>query len=151
MLDLALVPWMGAWGAVIGTTVAFAYYFVRHHLLLERALRKGLQHPSPPLGPVVLRAALVAAGAAALAAAIRGAMGVAGDPSDPTLLRVAGGVPALLVAWWSSRVSCATRSARDPGASMKGLAGFPARPCRAYVLLRGALEGSSTGGLCTAR
>ena len=49
VLDLALVPPLGAWGAVVGTTVAFAYYFVRHHLLLERALREEIQHPRLPL------------------------------------------------------------------------------------------------------
>jgi hypothetical protein len=104
VLDLALVPPFGAWGAVVGTTVAFAYYFVRHHLLLERALREGLHHPSPPLRPVVVRAALVATGAAVLAAAIRGAMDAVGDPGDLAVVLVAGGLPMVIVAWWSSRI-----------------------------------------------
>ena len=39
MLDVALVPALAGYGAAIGTTVAYAYYFVRHHLLLEEALR----------------------------------------------------------------------------------------------------------------
>ena len=104
VLDMALVPPLSTWGAVVGTTIAFAYYFLRHHLLLERVLCEELQHPSPGLTEVVIRAALVAAGAGLLAAAIRGAMQAAGDPSDLAVLLVAGGGAALLVTWWSSRI-----------------------------------------------
>jgi O-antigen/teichoic acid export membrane protein len=103
-LDLVLVPPLGAWGAVVGTTSAFAYYFVRHHLLLERALCHEAEHPGLPLGEVVARAALVATGAALLAAAIRGAIDAAGTPSDVAVLIAAGGVPTLLAAWWASRI-----------------------------------------------
>jgi O-antigen/teichoic acid export membrane protein len=103
-IDLALVPPLGAWGAVVGTTVAFAYYFVRHHRLLERALREGLQHPSSRLGEVVVRGALVAAGAAALTAAIRAGMEAGSTPGDLAILLVAGGAPALVVTWWASRI-----------------------------------------------
>jgi peptidoglycan biosynthesis protein MviN/MurJ (putative lipid II flippase) len=98
-LDLALVPPLGAWGAVIGTTVAFGYYFLRHHLLLENALRDEPGNWSPPLA-----AALVATAAAVLAAAIRGAMDAAGEPSDIAVLIGAGTLPVLLVAWWASRI-----------------------------------------------
>jgi O-antigen/teichoic acid export membrane protein len=103
-LDLALVPPLGAWGAVVGTTVAFAYYFVRHHALLQDALRTGPHNPSPPLAKGVVSAALVATGAALLAAAIRGVMDAVGAPSDIAVLIVAGTLPVLLVAWWSSRI-----------------------------------------------
>lgn len=104
VLDVALVPPLGAWGAAVGTTVAFGYYFVRHHRLLERALREEFQHPSPRLDGIIIRAALAAAGAAALAVTIRGAMHAAGVPSDLAVLLIAGGVPALLATWWSSRI-----------------------------------------------
>jgi O-antigen/teichoic acid export membrane protein len=60
VLDLVLVPWLEAWGAVIGTTVAFTVYFVAHQRLLRRLL--------PPSAPQ-LRSRLVASLGLALVAA----------------------------------------------------------------------------------
>ncbi len=104
VLDLALVPPLGAWGAVVGTTVAFTFYLVRHHRLLDRALRDEVEQPGLHVRGVVVRATLVATGAALLAAAIRGTLDAAGAPSDIVVLLAAGGPPVLLVAWWASRV-----------------------------------------------
>ncbi len=113
VLDLALVPSLGAWGAVVGTTVAFTFYFVRHHRLLDRALREGVEQPGLHVREVVVRAILVATGAALLAAAIRGTLDAAGAPSDIVVLLAAGGPPVLLVAWWASRIVLA-RAGRRP-------------------------------------
>ena len=82
VLDVALVPALGAWGAVVGTTVALTFYLVRHHRLLDRALRDEVPQPGLQLREVVVHAALVATGAALLAAAIRGTLDAAGAPSD---------------------------------------------------------------------
>lgn len=100
-LDLALVPWLGAWGAVIATSIAYAYYFVRHHRLLQRTLREDALQPPPRMDHLVVKGALVALLAAAIAAFVRHALGLAGYERDVLVLLVAGAagaIPVLVVA-----------------------------------------------------
>lgn len=51
VLDLALVPWLAAFGAAIGTTVAFAYYAWAHHRRLDAALLAASDSPAPKRSP----------------------------------------------------------------------------------------------------
>lgn len=104
-LDLALVPWLGAYGAAIATTVAFGYYLARHHGLLERALIADAPRGVRPLGAILARGALVAAAVAALAAGVRLALhATLGDPADLLVLLVAGGAAAAVHTAWSARM-----------------------------------------------
>jgi O-antigen/teichoic acid export membrane protein len=104
LLDLALVPGLGAWGAVIATSLAYAYYFVRHHRLLQRTLREDALQPPPRMDHLVVKGALVALGAAAIAAFVRHVLDLAGYDSDLVVLLVAGAAGALPVLWVASRV-----------------------------------------------
>jgi O-antigen/teichoic acid export membrane protein len=104
-LDLVLVPWLGAYGAAIGTTAAYVYYVLHHHVLLERELVKDAVVAVPPLGPVLARGAIAAVGAAAVAGAVAWGMNT-GDRSFgdvPTFL-VAAVVAAALHIWWTTRL-----------------------------------------------
>lgn len=65
VLDLALVPRLGAWGAVIGTSVSFGWYFVAHLRLIRRQLPLGSENRRRQLYGVV-GIAMAAAGAAAI-------------------------------------------------------------------------------------
>ncbi len=105
VLDLALVPWMGAWGAVISTTLAFGYYFLRHHLLLERELGAIADSPAPLMRPLLLRGAVMAVFVAALAALVRWTLDSAiDDPSDVLVLLAAGAAAAIVHIAWSLRI-----------------------------------------------
>lgn len=100
VLDLALVPPLGAWGAAIATTVAFGYYLVRHHLLLECFL--GGEGPSlarllAPAAPVAVLVALGALG-------IRIALDAVADPGDAVGFLVPALVAAVVHAAYSSRL-----------------------------------------------
>ncbi|MCW2961653.1 MAG: Polysaccharide biosynthesis protein [Thermoleophilia bacterium] len=105
VLDLALVPWLGAYGAAIGTTAAYGYYVLRHHLLLERSLAADAVAPVAPLRPLLVRGAIGAATVAAIAATIAALMRI-GDrhPSDVTVFLVAALVAAVLHTWWCTRL-----------------------------------------------
>lgn len=115
VLDLALVPGLGAFGAAISTTVAFLYYLVRHHRVVERALAvpaargvpdaAGQDHHQPTLARLLLPGAVAALAAASAAAGIRAALdgGLAAPPGDLVTVVLAGVPPALAVAWWASR------------------------------------------------
>lgn len=50
-LDLLLVPFFAAWGAVVATTIAFAYYFVGHHRLVVQDLTVQTEASSSTAGP----------------------------------------------------------------------------------------------------
>lgn len=105
-LDLLLVPPLGAYGAAISTTVAFALYLAAHHRLVERALRAQTVVPPPPLRPVLVRGAIAAGFAGLLAALLRPlAAALADGRAEPIVIVViAGGVPALVHAVLSTRV-----------------------------------------------
>ncbi len=105
VLDLALIPWLGAWGAVISSTIAFGYYFLRHDLLLERALGELADPPARSIRGVLARGALMGLGVAAIAATVRAAMRSLLDaPSDLQLLLVAGAIAAAIHLAWSVRI-----------------------------------------------
>ncbi|MCW2925790.1 MAG: hypothetical protein JWM98_3194, partial [Thermoleophilia bacterium] len=104
-IDLALVPWLGAYGAAIATTVAFGYYLLRHHALLEHALAADAAPGTPHLRGVLVRGTLVAVAVAALAGVVRLALEAAlDDPSDLLLLLVAGGLAAAAHTAWCARL-----------------------------------------------
>lgn len=105
VLDLALVPWLGAMGAVIATTVAFGWYFLRHHVLLQGALRPDALRPPARLDTLAIRVALVALVAGLVAAGVRWLLReYADDPADLVVLIVAGGVAGALHVAWSLRL-----------------------------------------------
>lgn len=105
VLDLALVPWIGAWGAAIATTVAFSYYFARHHGLVERSLAPSAAVTPRSIRPLLIRGALVATGVALLAALVRIALDASlEDPGDILVLLVAGGIAAVVQVAWSVRI-----------------------------------------------
>jgi O-antigen/teichoic acid export membrane protein len=104
-LDLALVPSLGAWGAVIATTIAFSYYFARHHGLLERALGEVAAPPAPSIRGVLVRGAVVSVAVAALAVLVRvGLEAALDDPSDVLVLLGAGGIAAVIHVAYSVRI-----------------------------------------------
>lgn len=105
-LDLALVPWLGAYGAAIATTVAFAYYLVRHHALLEAALAPAeALDGSRSLRSVLIAGCAVAIVAAAAAALVRELLHRWLEaPSDVLVVLVAGGVAAALHCIWCARL-----------------------------------------------
>ena len=104
LLDVTLVPFLGAGGAVIGTTAAFAYYFLAHDVLVERALGDQASGPAPTIRRVLAQGALAAAIAAGVAAAIRAGLERASVDSDVAILLLAGGAAALLHTAWSLRI-----------------------------------------------
>ncbi|MCB0879654.1 MAG: oligosaccharide flippase family protein, partial [Thermoleophilia bacterium] len=105
VLDLALVPWLGAWGAVISTTIAFGIYFLRHDLLLERELGATANPPAASIRGVLARGAAVSAAVAVLALVVRAGLEAAfTDPADVVVLLVAGGLAALAHLAWSIRI-----------------------------------------------
>jgi O-antigen/teichoic acid export membrane protein len=109
VLDLALVPWLGAWGAVVATTVAFTYYFLRHDRLLEHHLAAQADPSTPSIRPVLARGVAMSVAVAALALVVRAALHTwIDDPSDVLVLLVAGGVAAIV------HVAYATRIVRRP-------------------------------------
>jgi O-antigen/teichoic acid export membrane protein len=103
-LDFALVPWLGAWGAVIATTLAYAYYFVHHHRLLQETLRADALQAPPRMDHLVIKGILVAILGGAIAAFVRHALGLAGYDSDVVVLLVAGALGALPILWTASRL-----------------------------------------------
>lgn len=101
-LDLALVPWMGATGAVIGTTVAFIYYFAAHDILLERALGEQATSAPPTIRWVLVQGAAVAVLVAAVAGLTRDRLDAwFGVTADLPVLLIAGGLAALAHTAWS--------------------------------------------------
>ncbi|MCW2955251.1 MAG: Colanic acid exporter [Thermoleophilia bacterium] len=105
VLDIALVPWLEAYGAAIATTCAFAYYVLRHHVLLERALAAEAVVPAPPLRPVLVRGAVAALAAAAVAVAVASLLNAGGRaPGDVVTFLVAAGTAAVLHVWWTTRL-----------------------------------------------
>ncbi len=105
VLDLALVPWMGAYGAIVGTTVAFIYYFMTHDILLERALGEQATSPAQTIRWVLLQGVGVSIIVAGVAASVREALERAvGDPSDLLVLLVAGGIAAVAHTAWSVQI-----------------------------------------------
>ena len=66
-LDIALIPWIGIYGAVVGTTVAYSVYVGYHVWLCQRVLALRLR----PLGETAARS-LLAAGALAGVLALTG-------------------------------------------------------------------------------
>jgi O-antigen/teichoic acid export membrane protein len=104
-LDLALVPSLGAWGAVIATTIAFSYYFARHHGLLERALGEVAAPPAPSIRGVLVRGGVMSVAVAALAVLVRvGLEAALDDPSDVLVLLGAGGIAAVIHVAYSVRI-----------------------------------------------
>ncbi|MCW2925389.1 MAG: flippase [Thermoleophilia bacterium] len=104
-IDLALVPWLGAYGAAIATTVAFGYYLLRHHALLDRALAVDASPGTAHLSGVLVRGTLVAVAVAALAGLVRlGLEAALDDPSDLLVLLVAGGLAAAAHTGWCARL-----------------------------------------------
>jgi O-antigen/teichoic acid export membrane protein len=105
VLDLALVPWLGAWGAVISTTIAFAYYLARHHALAERELGAVATPGAMSIRGTLARGAAMAVLAAAVAALMRLLLdATVGDPADFLVLVVAGGAAAAVHVAWSLRL-----------------------------------------------
>lgn len=105
VLDLALVPWLGAWGAVVSTTVAFGWYFLRHDLLLERELAARAEPPAPSLRGVLARGAVAALAVAGLAWLVRAGLHAALDgPSDALVVLAAGGAAAIAHVAYSVRL-----------------------------------------------
>ncbi len=104
-LDLALVPWLGAYGAVAGTTLAFIYYFARHDILVERALGEQATSPAPTIRWLLVQGAGVSILVALVAAATRGRLDRwLGITDDLTVLLVAGGIAAVAHTAWSVQI-----------------------------------------------
>ncbi|MCW2927382.1 MAG: polysaccharide biosynthesis protein [Thermoleophilia bacterium] len=104
-LDLALVPGLGGYGAAIGTTVAYAYYFERHHRILERALIAPAPADARSIRRTIVVGVVVSLAVAAVAFGIRLALEAALDaPSDVLVVLVAGGVAGALHLAWSVRI-----------------------------------------------
>jgi O-antigen/teichoic acid export membrane protein len=104
LLDLALVPSLGAWGAAIATTVAFAYYFVRHDLLVEHALA-GQRAYTPSIRGELAQGAVAVVLVTALAYGIKLALNAALDDPADVLVLLASALPAAaLLTAWSSRL-----------------------------------------------
>lgn len=105
VLDLALVPSLGAWGAAIATTIAFGYYFLRHDLLLEHELGLLADEPAPSIRGVLARGASMAVLVAVVAAAVKVGLGAAlDDPADALVLITAGGIAAAVHVTYSIRI-----------------------------------------------
>jgi O-antigen/teichoic acid export membrane protein len=113
VFDLALVPGMGAYGAVIATTLAFTYYFIANHRLLQHALREQALQPPPRMDHLVVRGVLVALLAAGIAAFVRHALDLAGWDRDIMVLLVAGAAGAIPVLWSASRLVRTSAAATD--------------------------------------
>jgi O-antigen/teichoic acid export membrane protein len=105
VLDLALIPSLGAWGAAIATTIAFGYYFLRHDLLLEHELGKLVEAPTPSIRGVLARGVAMSVLVAGLAAMVKvGLDTVLDSPPDALVLLVAGGIAAVLHVAYSIRI-----------------------------------------------
>lgn len=102
VLDLSLVPPLGAYGAAVGTTAAFAYYALAHHRLVDAALLATAPAGSrpAPLAPPVVRGLVLAVAMGALALALHPLAAVIGPNSGRShavlVLAIAAGIPALL-------------------------------------------------------
>ncbi len=104
-IDLALVPWLGAIGAVIGTTAAFTWYFARHDVLVERALGEQATGPAPTIRWVLLQGAAVSVLVAAVAWATRSRLDQWFDVTgDVAVLLIAGGIAAVAHVAWSLQI-----------------------------------------------
>lgn len=104
-LDLALVPPLGAWGAVVSTTVAFGYYFLRHDLLVERELAAQAVPSAPSMRRLLAAGAVAAISVAALAWLVRAGLHLAVDaPSDALVVLAAGGTAAIAHVAYSVRL-----------------------------------------------
>jgi O-antigen/teichoic acid export membrane protein len=113
VLDLALVPKMGAWGAVIATSLAYAYYFVRHHHLLTSTLRPDALQDPPRMDHLVVKGVVVAVLAAAITAFVRHALDLAGYDEDLVVLLVAGAAGAIPVLVVASRLVRESQAVAD--------------------------------------
>ena len=104
-LDLALVPWLGAYGAVIGTTAAFIYYFATHDILVERALGEQATGPAPTIRWVLLQGVGASVIVAGVAAATRSRLDHwFGVTDDLAVLLIAGGIAAVAHTAWSVQI-----------------------------------------------
>lgn len=70
-LDLVLVPWLAAWGAVIATTIAFFLYIVMHHRMLVAELARTALGIAAPLRRALLAGACLSIDSALLALLVR--------------------------------------------------------------------------------
>jgi O-antigen/teichoic acid export membrane protein len=106
ILDLALIPSLGVYGAVIATTVAFSYYVLRHHQLLTAALTADADPHTPRVHAELVRGVIVALSVTAIAVLIRTMLEnvTDGSVSDVTIVLVAGGAAAIIHLWWTSRI-----------------------------------------------
>lgn len=110
VLDLALVPWLGAYGAAIGTSIAFTYYAWAHHHRLDLALNE--RAGGPPHS--ARRDLLVGIVAALCMALLAGVLKILVDnnlsgPQDTrahavTVLAVAAGIPAVIHTFVTARI-----------------------------------------------
>ena len=106
VLGLALVPFLAGYGAAIATTIAYAYYFVRHHRIVVDVLDTEEAAEVRRRTRRVLAIGLaVAVSMGVLAALLRGGLELAmSEPSPLIVLGVAAGVTALLHSTWSVRM-----------------------------------------------
>ena len=71
VLDLSLVPSLDAYGAAIGTTVAYTWYVYAHHRLVERALLAQAEEAPSSMAPMVARGLVLAAVAVGVGLVLR--------------------------------------------------------------------------------
>ncbi|MBC7460372.1 MAG: polysaccharide biosynthesis protein, partial [Thermoleophilia bacterium] len=98
VLDFSLVPSLNAYGAAIGTTVAYAWYVFAHHRLVERALLEQAVVRPPSLTPVLVRGLGLGAAAVVVGLALRPFAETLADGRAGSLLviLIAGVVPGLV-------------------------------------------------------
>ncbi|MCW2949451.1 MAG: hypothetical protein JWN41_464 [Thermoleophilia bacterium] len=106
LVDLALVPSLDAYGAAIGTTVAYTWYVVMHHRLAERALIAQSVVQPPTMWPAVVRGSLLAIAAVAVGALVRPLVEGLADGRSGSLLVVAlaGAAPGIVYLYFVTRM-----------------------------------------------